>query len=95
MEDFCRAHAGDQHAFVLLVIFACGEIHDGKIHEKAKFDHSLFCQVTGDAPLKWEESPELADAFVKVKQTDGIVDPNAHVYRKLMKGSFDNKDVLV
>jgi hypothetical protein len=32
---------------------------------------------------------------VKVKETQGIVDGNAHVYRKLMKGTFDNKDVLV
>lgn len=45
--------------------------------------------------MKWEESPDLADTFVKVKQTEGIVDGNAHVYRKLMKGEFENKDVLV
>ena len=51
--------------------------------------------MSGDAPLRWEESPELADAFVKVKVAEGIVDGNAHLYRKLMKGTFDNKDVLV
>jgi hypothetical protein len=78
-----------------VLFFPTVHIHDGKVSEKAKFDHSLFCQVTADAPLKWEESPELADSFVKVKQTEGIVDGDAHVYRKLMKGSFDNKDVLV
>ena len=43
----------------------------------------------------WEESPALADTFVKVKQTQGIVDGNAHVYRKVMKGPFENKDVAV
>jgi hypothetical protein len=78
-----------------VLFFPTVHIHDGKVSEKAKFDHSLFCQVTSDPPLKWEESPELADSFVKVKETEGIVDGNAHVYRKLMKGSFENKDVLV
>jgi hypothetical protein len=78
-----------------VLFFPTVHIHDGKVSEKAKFDHSLFCQVSGHAPLKWEETPELADTFVKVKQTEGIVDGNAHVYRKLMKGAFDNTDVLV
>ena len=45
--------------------------------------------------MDWEESPGLADSFMKVKETQGIVDGNAHVYRKLMKGSYENKDVLV
>ena len=78
-----------------VLFFPTVHIHDGTVPAKAKFDHSLFCQVTGDAPLKWDESPGLAESFVKVKQTEGIVDGNAHVYRKVMKGPFDNKDVLV
>jgi hypothetical protein len=45
--------------------------------------------------MGWEESPGLASSFMKVKETQGIIDGNAHVYRKLMKGSFENKDVLV
>ena len=45
--------------------------------------------------LRWDESPALAESFMKVKEAQGIVDGNAHVYRKLMKGTFDNKDVLV
>ena len=78
-----------------VLFFPTVHIHDGKVNAKAGFDHSLFCQVSGEAPLRWEESPELADAFVKVKAAEGVVDGNAHVYRKLMKGTFDNKDVLV
>ena len=41
------------------------------------------------------ESPGLANSFVKVKDTQGIVDGDSHVYRKLMKGSFENRDVGV
>jgi hypothetical protein len=78
-----------------VLFFPTVHIHDGKVSEKAKFDHSLFCQVAGEAPIRWEESPELADTFVKVKEAQGLVDGNAHVYRKLMKGTFENKDVLV
>jgi hypothetical protein len=77
------------------LFFPTVHIHDGKVSNKAKFDHALFCQGSGDALMHWEESPNLADSFVKVKQTEDIVDGTAHVYRKLMKGSFDNKDVMV
>lgn len=76
-----------------VLFFPTVHIHDGTVPAKAHFDHSLFCQTGDTAPMNWEESPGLADSFVKVKETQGIVDPNAHVYRKLMKGSFDNKDV--
>jgi hypothetical protein len=78
-----------------VLFFPTVHIHDGKVHKRAEFDHMLFCQTAGDAPAKWDESEKLAEEFVKVKETAGIVDANAHVYRKTMKGTFDNKDVLV
>ncbi len=78
-----------------VLFFPTVHIHDGKVSAKAGFDHSLFCQVSGEPPVRWDESPALAESFVKVKEAQGIVDGDAHVYRKLMKGSFDNKDVLV
>ena len=78
-----------------VLFFPTVHIHDGKVHEKAHFDHSLFCQVGDVPPMDWEESPGLANSFVKVKESQGIVDGNAHVYRKLMKGNYANKDVLV
>jgi hypothetical protein len=86
--EFPRADKG-------ILFFPTVHIHDGSVPAKAGFDHSLFCQLTGDAPLNWDESTSLADTFVKVKETQGIVEGNAHVHRKLMKGSFENKDVGV
>ena len=78
-----------------VLFFPTVHIHDRTVPSKAKFDHSLFCQL-GDVPaMGWEESSGLAESFIKVKETHGIVDGNAHVYRKLMKGSFANKDVVV
>lgn len=78
-----------------VLFFPTVHIHDGKVSARAGFDHALYCQVTGEAPMRWEETDGLADTFVKVKETLGIVDGNAHVYRKEMRGTFDNKDVLV
>ena len=75
-----------------LLFFPTVHIHDGSVPAKAKFDHALFCQ-SSDAPAQWEESPGHANSFVKVKETQGIVAPDAHVYRKVMKGLFANKDV--
>jgi len=75
-----------------ILFFPTVHIHDGSVPTKAKFDHSLFCQVP-EAPTGWEESPGLADTIVKVKDTQGIVKADAHIYRKIMKGEFENKDV--
>ena len=53
-----------------------------------------YCQRDA-APSGWEESPGIAIEFMGVREAQGIIDGGAHVYRKLMKGAFDNKDVLV
>ncbi|MDY3561052.1 hypothetical protein R5W23_002311 [Gemmata sp. JC673] len=78
-----------------VLFFPTVHIHDGTVGEKADFDHSLFCQVEGNGLMSWDESAQLAESFVKVKEAHGIVDGNAHVYRKVMKGEFENKDILV
>lgn len=84
--EFPRADKG-------VLFFPTVHIHDGTVPAKAGFDHSLFCQVGDVAPMNWDETPGLAELFVKVKEAEGIVDGKAHVYMKLMKGSFENKDV--
>ncbi|MDB5309554.1 MAG: hypothetical protein JWO38_3756 [Gemmataceae bacterium] len=78
-----------------ILFFPTVHVHDGTVPGRARFDHALFCQVSGEPPLMWEESPGLAGSFVKVKETQGLIDPDAHVYRKLLKGMFENKDVAV
>lgn len=86
--EFPRA---DKH----VLFFPTVHIHDRTVPAKAKFDHSLYCQL-GDVPISgWEESPGHAESFMKVKDTLGIVEGGAHVYRKQMRGTFANKDVLV
>jgi hypothetical protein len=75
-----------------ILFFPTVHIHDGTVPAKAIFDHALFCQ-TGDAPLRWEESPALAASFVDIKKSLGLVDPDEHVYRIVLKGEHANKDV--
>jgi hypothetical protein len=80
------------------LFFPTVHIHDGKVHTYAGFDHALYLQLSGeDTPgmFDWEESPSHADQFVMCKQTEGIVIPDAHVYRRELRGRFKNEDILV
>lgn len=78
------------------LFFPTVHIHDGKVHDRAKFDHALFCQGVDAAGLRWEESPRLAETFMtKLDQAKGVLDPKGHVYRKKMVGTFKNEDVWV
>jgi hypothetical protein len=78
------------------LFFPTVHIHDGKVHKTATFDHALYCQISaGEDVLKWRESPSLAESFVKVSKTAGIVEKNAHVYRRIIRGKQTNQDTWV
>lgn len=78
------------------LFFPTVHIHDGTVPDKAGFDHMLFCQITTEDLMMWEESPQPAEMFMtKIKEAQGIIDPASHCYRKVLKGRFDNKDVVV
>ena len=73
-------------------------IHDGKVHPEADFDHSMYCQaVTGETlPMnEWVESVLLASQFLKVNKTEGIVDGDSHVHVRAIRGKRKNEDILV
>jgi hypothetical protein len=78
------------------LFFPTVHIHDGKVHETATFDHTLYCQVsTGEDVMEWRESPGLADSFMKASKTAGIVQKNAHVYQRFIHGRKKNQDTWV
>jgi hypothetical protein len=78
------------------LFFPTVHIHDGTVPDKAGFDHMLFCQIDGEDIMMWEESPQPAELFMsRIREAQGMIDPKAHCYRKVLKGRFDNKDVLV
>ncbi len=79
------------------LFFPTVHIHDGKAHAKASFDHMLFCQTNkNDTVMDWQESTQPAGMFMKdIDKAEGIVDPQAHCFRKKLKGMLENKDTLV
>lgn len=77
------------------LFFPTLHIHDGQIHKKAIFDHTLYCQGQGMKPGEWQESPQLAIQFMKPGKTQGIVLPGHHMYRRALTGELANTDWLV
>ena len=79
------------------VFFPTLHIHDGNIHAKETFDHTLYLQGEGLNVMGagWEESPGLAVTKVKCGYTHGMVRPEMHVYRNQIRGISDNGDILV
>lgn len=80
------------------LFFPTVHIHDGMVHDKADFDHWLFCQKSdGDATdlMKWTESAQPAGMFMKIDKAEGLLLKDAHCNRLRMKGKLKNEDVLV
>lgn len=80
------------------LFFPTVHIHDGQVHPKEEFDHSLYFQTTSSGLrelLKWEESPTAAVTFARAGKTHGFVDPSLHVRRGFMRGEQENRDVLL
>ncbi|HVU26335.1 MAG TPA: hypothetical protein VHG71_01195 [Verrucomicrobiae bacterium] len=80
------------------VFFPTVHVHDGKVHDRAKFDHVLYCQPSGETHLKlsaWAESPKIAKHFVDVKKSSGLVLADEHCYKREMRGLLPNKDTIL
>lgn len=78
------------------VFFPTLHIHDGEVHPKETFDHTLYLQAPAANLSRggWRESPALAVTQVKCGLTHGMIRPELHVYRQSMLGIFDNGDVV-
>ena len=80
------------------VFFPTVHIHDGKVHEKAEFDHTIYCQPSRDEHLSilgWEESYTLPSGFMHVEKTKGIVLPDQHCYKRGIHGLLANVDTFL
>jgi len=80
------------------LFFPTVHIHDGKVHAKAAFDHSLFCQRAGEEKhdvREWRESPLTAAQFMKADKAAGLIDGPRHCYRKVINGEQTNEDILI
>ncbi|MFK5924591.1 MAG: hypothetical protein QM496_20640 [Verrucomicrobiota bacterium] len=78
------------------ITFPTVHIHDGKVHKKAGFDHSLYCQSPSDEfAMKWRESDFLAQYAVKCSKASGTVRPKEHIYKKRLIGKLKNEDLVI
>lgn len=80
------------------IFFPTVHIHDGKVHPKAAFDHTLYCQVTETESrqvMDWRESPKPASQFMKVNQAKELLVANRHCYQRKIRGQQKNEDILV
>ena len=92
------------------LFFPTVHIHDGEVHKREKFDHTLFLQDPAfdnacggykqrgypvtDPATGYVRSKWPAKEFCDIDASCGIVDPDALVHRLEMRGRLDNVDVL-
>jgi hypothetical protein len=79
------------------MFFPTVHIHDGQVHEKAMFDHALYCQKRPEDHTslpEWRESALNAAQFMNLPKSRGIIDGRSHCYLKTIKGERKNEDTL-
>ena len=76
------------------LFFPTVHIHDGRVHSYASFDHTLFCQRSGEeqAYQGWVRSSIRAAQFVKVDRAAGLIDGKRFCFRHRIRGSHPNRD---
>ena len=80
------------------LFFPTLHVHDGKAHEKADFDHSLYCQVEEihpKGPEQWEESAIPVGMLMDYTRGMPVIERFTHVFRAKIVGEHKNQDVLV
>jgi hypothetical protein len=77
------------------IFFPTVHIHDGEVHPKEHFDHSLYCQTdSNEVKMIWEESTGHARQFLKERLTKETIRPDEHVYKLSVRGKRKNEDIL-
>jgi hypothetical protein len=77
------------------LFFPTLHVHDGEVHPRATFDHTLYLQRPvhrfGRAD-GWIESAGVARRDVATEASGGLVRRGRHVYRHQLSGSLPNRD---
>ncbi len=72
------------------LFFPTLHIHDGAVHPREEFDHTLYAQgvVIGEKTL------QNAEKFVAMAKAQGVVDGKLPLTRKLLRGHLQNRDTI-
>lgn len=90
------------------VFFPTVHIHDGKVHEKEEFDHTLYLQneefdkVVGvfqnhrvkDRQTGFVRSQDVARRRVNIDKSAGMIEPDLLLHRVEIRGKFQNRDIF-
>jgi hypothetical protein len=77
------------------LFFPTVHIHDGEVHETARFDHTLYCQpdpLTA-ATLSWERSAGVLGEHLDAERSRGLVDLDRECFRAMLVGTRKNRDL--
>lgn len=74
------------------LFFPTVHVHDGKVHAKADFDHTLYYQ--GDRGVASDTTSFVEASDAHADRSKGLVLPG-FVRRRVMRGEFANEDVYV
>lgn len=82
------------------LFFPTVHVHDGFVEAKAYFDHSLYFQtpqsrVNVSFSKTDDFRPKPAKQFMDIAKTEGIVDADAVIQNKRLKGMRFNRDIVV
>lgn len=81
------------------LFFPTVHIHDGTVHSKAKFDHTLYCQPHRDHHFAlgqdWTESSGPASRFMRVNGAKGVIEADQHCYKRELRGNLPNRDTVL
>ncbi|MBL9004908.1 MAG: hypothetical protein JNJ46_11725 [Myxococcales bacterium] len=79
------------------LFFPTVHIHDGEIHDRAHFDHALYCQVGSEhhRVSEWKESTQPAKSFMRMAESKNLIDGAAHCYLRELVGTRKNEDIYV
>lgn len=93
------------------LFFPTVHIHDGEVHKREKFDHTLYLQSSefdsacGQYVQRGYSVEDDATGYVRSKwaavrhcdpvRSKGILNPQGLVHRREMRGVLDNTDVIV
>ena len=103
-----RLHTGDGSAELF---FPTVHIHDGEVHAREHFDHTLYLQdaafdkacgqyqqrasLVRDKATGYVRSKWKAREFANLKLAQGVLNPSLLVHQRSMRGKLRNEDVLV
>ncbi len=72
------------------VFFPTVHVHDGEVHSKARFNHTLYCQAASS--LMWQESDGVASREVDMAKVQAVVSGQRKCFRQFLSGLRDNAD---